>query len=804
MKYGYFGNENREYVIDRVDLPTSWTNYLGLENMCTVINHTAGGYQFYKSPEYHRVTRFRGNSVPMDRPGHYVYIRDNDSSDYWSVSWQPVAKSLEEAKYVCRHGLSYTKYECDYSRIKASQTMSIPLGDAVELWDVKIKNEDDKPRNLSVFSYCEFSFHHVTIDNQNFQMSMYCAGSSYEDGIIEEDLFYEEFGFQYFTANFEPDGYDCLRDKFLGLYRTEDNPIAVEKGQCSGSYELGNNHCGSLQKNIVLQPGEEIRLVFMLGEGNRQAGKEIREKYSNLEKIDAAYDALHSYWNHKLNKLQIQTPNEGMNTMINTWNLYQAEINVMFSRFASFIEVGGRVGLGYRDTAQDAMTVPHSNPAKCRQRIVELLRGLVKEGYGLHLFQPEWFEEHNDVKPFKSPTVIPEPNKDDMIHGIKDACSDDALWLIASIVEYIKETGEFTFADEVITYADGGEGTVYEHMKKILDFSDIQVGESGICKGLRADWNDCLNLGGGESALVSFLHYWALQNFLELAKYLDRQEDVEIYGAMADKVKKVCNTELWDKDWFIRGVTKNGKKIGTSQDKEGKIHLESNAWAVLSGAASVDKGKKAMASVEKYLFTPYGIMLNAPSYTVPDDDIGFVTRVYPGLKENGSIFSHPNPWAWAAECELGQGDKAMKFYDALCPYNQNDMIEIREAEPYSYCQFIMGRDHTAHGRARHPFMTGTGGWAYFAVTRYMLGVKPQFDKLVIDPCVPGDWKEFKMNREWRGSTYEIHVCNPNRVMKGVVEIYLDNEKVDEIPVDNKPAKHKVRVIMGSVKNNSRT
>ena len=391
MQYGHFDDACREYVIDRVDLPASWTNYLGVEDTCVVVNHTAGGYMFYKTPEYHRITRFRGNSVPMDRPGHYVYLRDGESGDYWSISWQPVGKPLDEAKYTCRHGLSYTVYECEYSGIKASQTLCVPIGDSLELWDVKIKNEGTAARKLQVFSYCEFSFHHIMIDNQNFQMSLYCAGSSYEDGIIEHDLFYEEFGYQYFTMSEDPDGFDCLRDKFLGLYHTEDDPQAVIGGRCSGSFEKGNNHCGALQKDIVLEPGQEKRIIFILGEGNREAGRKAREKYCDFGAVDAAYERLRSFWNSKIEKLQISTPNQGMNTLINTWTLYQAEINVMFSRFASFIEVGGRTGLGYRDTAQDAMTVPHSNPQKCKQRIVELLRGLVSQGYGLHLFQPEWY-----------------------------------------------------------------------------------------------------------------------------------------------------------------------------------------------------------------------------------------------------------------------------------------------------------------------------------------------------------------------------------------------------------------------------
>ena len=797
MKYGHFDNEKKEYVIDNVALPTSWTNYLGVKDTCVVINHTAGGYMFYKSPEYHRVTRFRGNAVPMDRPGHYVYIRDNDNGDYFSISWQPVGKPLDKAEYKCRHGLSYSIYECLYDKIKASQKMSVPIDDDVELWDVVIKNTDDKPRNLSVFSFCEFSFHHIMIDNQNFQMSLYCAGSSYDKGIIEYDLFYEEFGYQYFASNFEPDGFDCLRDKFIGLYHTEDNPVAVINGQCSGSFEKGNNHCGSLQKNIVLQPGEEIRLVFMLGEGNREQGEKIKKKYSDLANVDKAYKQLEEYWEEKLSRLQIKTPNEGMNTMINIWNLYQSEVNIMFSRFASFIEVGGRTGLGYRDTAQDAMTIPHSNPDKCKERIVQLLNGLVSEGYGLHLFSPEWFEEKKDKKkPFKSPTVIPGINKKDIIHGIEDACSDDALWLVPSIVEYIKETGEIEFADMEINYADKGRDTVYDHMKSILDFSAREVGKTGVCKGLRADWDDCLNLGGGESAMVSFLHYWAINNFIELAKYLGRQDDVQKYTEMAAKVKKVCDEQLWDGDWYIRGITKNLKKIGTKEDKEGKVHLESNAWAVLSGASDYEKGIKAMDSVHDYLATPYGIMLNAPSYTVPDDDIGFVTRVYPGLKENGSIFSHPNPWAWAAECVLGRGDRAMEYYNSLCPYLQNDMIEIRESEPYSYCQFVVGKDHTAFGRARHPFMTGSGGWSYFSATRYMLGIRPDFETLNINPCIPSDWKEFSVTRKWRGATYNIKVLNPDSVMKGVKTIKLNGEEVDAINVQRKGSINEVEVVLG--------
>ena len=796
MRYGYFDNEHREYCIDRVDVPTSWTNYIGVEDMCAVVNHTAGGYLFYKTPQYHRITRFRPNGVPMDRPGHYVYVRDDADGDYWSISWQPVGKPLDQAKYSCRHGMSYSVYECAYRGISASQKLMIPIGDAVELWDVVIRNDGDAPRDLSIFSYCEFSFHHIDMDNQNFQMSLYAAGSSYADGIIEHDLFYEEFGYQYFTASFEPDGHDCVRDAFIGPYRTESDPLAVVRGYCCSSEEKGGNHCGVLQKKLHLKPGEEARVIFMLGEGRRQDAFAVREKYSDPAQVDRAAQALAAYWEDKFSRLQVHTPDADMNTMLNTWNLYQAEVNVMFSRFASFIEVGGRTGLGFRDTAQDAMTIPHSNPEKCRLRIKQLLHGLVSKGYGLHLFDPAWFEPQEEARPFASPTVIPVPDEASRIHGLKDTCSDDALWLVPAIAEYIRETGEEDFLDQVIGYADGGAGSVYEHMKKILDFSYEQVGAHGVCLGLRADWNDCLNLGGGESALVSFLHVWALEHFLELAKRRGETEDVQKYRKMREDVKKTCETQLWDEEWFIRGITKSGRKIGTSKDKEGKIHLESNAWAVLSGAATYEQGIRAMDSIERYLYTPYGIMLNAPSYTVPDEEVGFVTRVYPGVKENGAIFSHPNPWVWAAECRLGRGDKAMKYYRALCPGRQNDMIEIREAEPYSYCQFIMGKDHTAFGRARHPFMTGSGGWAYFSATRYMLGIRPQFDHLLVDPCIPAQWSGFEAVRRWRGATYRITVQNPDGVMKGVKRLTVDGKDAGRIPAFAAGTEHEVVVVMG--------
>lgn len=798
MKYGHFDNENREYVIERPDVPVSWTNYLGVRDLCTVISQNAGGYSFYKSSQYRRITRFRPNGIPLDRPGHYVYLRDDETGEYWSVSWQPVGKDLDKANYRCRHGLSYSKFQCHYNGIDAEQLLFIPPEDDAELWDVKIRNNSPKARKLSIFSYVEFSFLHIDIDNQNLQMSLYSSGSSYEKGVVELDLFYDPESFHYFASNFEPDSFDCVRDAFLGNYRTETNPVAVERGECGNSSELGGNHCGSLHKRLVLAPGQEARVVFMLGVGKRSEGLRIKSKYSDPANVDGAFGKLREYWDEKLSAFQCKTPHKGLDTMINTWTLYQAETNVTWSRFASFIEVGGRTGLGYRDTAQDAMCIPHTNPGKTRQRLIELLRGQTGMGYGLHLFEPEWFNPDKPAKPpFKSPTVIPTPDMNDVIHGLKDTCSDDALWLVPSICEYVKETGDTAIFGIPVSFADGGEASVYEHMKRILDFSAEQVGATGICKGLRADWNDCLNLGGGESAMVSFLHYWALQAFIEAAAYLGMREDAAKYGEMAEKVKKACEENLWDGKWYIRGITAKGVKIGTQRDEEGRVHMESNTWAVVSGAASPERGRMCMDAVDEHLYSEYGLHLVSPSYSKPNDDIGFVTRVYRGVKENGAIFSHPNPWAWVAECKLGRGDRAMKFYDALLPYNQNDLIEIRQAEPYSYCQFIMGRDHTAFGRARHPWLTGSAGWAYVAVTRWMLGVRLGFDGMTIDPCIPGDWKEVEITRRWRGARFDIRVENPEGVQKGVKSVTLDGKPLEgAIPPQAPGSVHTVEVVMG--------
>ncbi|MFF2620504.1 GH36-type glycosyl hydrolase domain-containing protein [Oerskovia jenensis] len=804
MRYGHFDTARDEYVIERPDVPVSWTNYLGTKDFCTVLSHNGGGYSYYKSAQSGRISRFRQNGVPLDRPGHYVYLRDEADGDFWSVSWQPVGKPLaadgheDGATYTTRHGLSYSTFEAQYKGIDAQQTIFIPLDDDVEIWDVRLTNTTDEVRELTVGSYVEFSFHTITIDNQNLQMSLYSTGSSYEDGIIEYDAYYEPWTFHYFASSQTPSSYDSLRDNFIGPYRSEANPIAIERGHGSNESATTQNHCGSLQHKITLQPGETKRLVYMLGYGSRaEAGRAMQAKYADVATVDAERARLAAYWKAKQDKLRIRTPHEGMNTMINSWTLLQAETCVVWSRFASFVEVGGRSGLGFRDTAQDVMSVIHTNPTKTHQRIVELLRAQTEAGYGLHLFEPKAFDPDAPKLPdVPSPTIVPTPDPKDLIHGLEDTCSDDHLWLVPSVVEYVKETGRLEFLDEEIPFAEGTPATVYEHLTRALDFSSEQIGQNGVALGLRADWNDCLNLGGGETSLVTFLHAWAIQAFLEIARPLGRTEDVAKYEAELARIAKVADTQLWDGAWWIRGYTRDGVKIGSNDNDEGKIFLEHQAWPVIAGITTQERGEASMDSVRELLGSEYGNHLNWPAFTKVDDTVGFVTRVYPGIKENAAIFSHPNAWPIIAEAMLGRGDEAVQFYDAILPYNQNDNIEVRGAEPYAYVQFLYGRDHEWFGKAQNPWLTGTAGWMYTAATKYILGVRLALDGLVVDPSIPKAWDGFEVRREWRGAVYEIEVRNPDHVSKGVRSVTLDGVELDPTqPIPVQPAGSEVKVVV---------
>lgn len=807
MRYGHFSGD--EYVVDRPDVPVSWTNYLGGKDFCTVISHNGGGYSYYKSAQTGRITRFRQNGVPLDRPGKYVYLRDDEDDDFWSVSWQPVGKPFvaDEAadvpadgsagRWTTRHGLGYTTFESLFRGIAASQTVFVPLDDDCEVWDVTLTNTTDRERTLTVTGYVEFSFHTITVDNQNLQMSLYSQGATYADGVVEVDAYYEPWTFHYFASSRTPDSFDAMRDDFVGPYRDEANPLAVSRGQGGNSQGTTQNHCGALLHRLTLAPGETARLAFVLGYGSRDAaGRAMKAKYSSAAVVDDERARLAAHWREKQDRLRIDTPHEGMNTLINAWTLLQAETCVVWSRFASFVEVGGRTGLGYRDTAQDCMSVIHSNPAKSLQRIVELLRAQTEEGYGLHLFNPDDFDPDAPRLPdIPSPTIVPRTDRASLIHGLEDTCSDDHLWLVPTVVEYVKETGDLAFLGREITFAEGSSGTVYEHLRRALEFTSRQVGANGVALGLRADWNDGINLGGGETALVTFLHAWAIRAFLEIA----HEEDTARWEAELDTLARVADEQLWDGRWWRRGITRAGVTIGSAANDEGRIFLEHQAWPVIGGITTRERGISSMDAIHELLASPYGNHLNWPSFRHVDDTVGFLTRVYPGIKENGAIFSHPNAWPIIAEALLGRGDEAMAFYDAICPYHQNDQIEVRQAEPYAYVQFVYGRDHERFGLAQNPWLTGTAGWMYTAVTKYILGIRPGLSGLVVDPCIPRDWDGFTVQRRWRGATYLIEVRNPSHVSHGVARLEVDGVALEPgaaVPVAAQGATVRVTATLG--------
>jgi N,N'-diacetylchitobiose phosphorylase len=722
----------------------------------------------------------------MDRPGRYVYVRDDETGEFWSISWQPVAKDLNKAKYKCAHGLSYSRFECEYKGISATETVFIPLNEDCEVWAVNITNKTKKARKLSVFSYQEFGFKRHEADVQSF---LYAGFNEYKNGVIKNsminyhgiDVGQIDYGSSYFTATFTPDSYDVDRDVFIGEYRSESNPVAVEKGKCANSVYNGGNAAGCLHKKYSLKAGETINMAFLASPIElKQNNVDLRKKYKDPKSAEKELAILRQVWETKIQKQLINTPDAGMNTSINIWNLYQTETCITWSRFASFVEYGSRFGLGYRDTSQDCMAVVHSHREKSCQRICELLSAQYAEGYCIHLFEPA--QQLPGTAKGRPARIY----------------SDDFMWMVITVCEYVKETGDFGFFERIIPFADNGEATVYEHMRRGIHFTMKNTGANGLVQALFADWNDCLNLrGGGESSMVTFQLYWALNAFVDAAKVLGKNEDAEKYSALAADMKSKANEKLWDGEWFIRAITGKGAKVGSAENKEGKIFLNGQSWAVYTGVASEERGIKAMDSVRKLLFSKWGLHLFAPAFTKMDLDIGFLSAYPKGLKENAGIFCHPNPWAVIAECCLGRGDRAHEYYSALLPYNQNDKIETRQAEPYSYCQFVVGKDHKLFGRARHPWLTGTAGWMYTAATKYILGFRPGYNDFVVEPCIPKKWPGFSMRREFRDAVYNITVKNPEKISKGVKEVYVNGLKTS-MPVTLQPAGsvNEIIVVMG--------
>lgn len=786
MKYGYFDNENREYVVTKPDTPMSWINYLGTPEYGALISNNASGYSFYRSPALQRLLRFRFNSIPMDRPGRYIYIRDDKDGDYWSASWQPVAKDLEEYKTECRHGMGYTRFISEYRGIKSNYRVFVPLNEPIEFWELELENKSDEVRDLSIFSYAEFCFWNIEQDLKNFQYILYTCRMDYLDEIIDYTLLFAggEEPKAFMSSTLPVSGFDTDRDVFIGNYHHEGNPAAVERGQCFNSIASGGNPCAALHNKIQLKPGAKKWLLFIVGIGDaRKEGRQYKERYSTREEVEKEFQAVQEYWRKRMSNYRCETPSWEVNTMVNIWNQYQCHMTFNWSRSASFNEAGGRDGIGYRDTNQDTLGVVHAIPEEVKAKLIHLLKAQLSEGYAIHNFQPLVLQqgEHN---------VIPRER----------IYSDDHLWLLLSVGAYLRETGDLDFLEEVVPYADKGADTVYNHLKQALEFSWKNRGPHGFLYGMAADWNDCINLKGeGESIWSTFLFYRAIQEFLAMAERKGREGDKKHYEEYAGIIRENLAHKAWDGEWFIRGYLDSGRKLGSAESEGSKIFLNTQSWAVVSGAFKDEKACKAMDSVNKYLATEHGLLLNYPAFREFDEEIGAITSFPAGLKENGAIFCHANTWAVIAEAMLGNGDRAFEYYLSYLPARHNDMADKYTMEPYVYCQFITGKEHPYHfGRARNSWLTGTAAWSFVAISQYILGVRADYDGLIVNPVIPREWESYTVYRKFRGKDFYIEVKNPDKVNTGVKELRVNGELLEGnlIPLDVMREENQVEVIMG--------
>ena len=781
MRYGHFDDAAREYVITRPDTPRSWSNYLGSRLYGGIITQNAGGYSFYRSGGTGRILRMRFNGVPVDEPGRFVYLRDDTghdftaAGDYWSASWQPVGKPLDQYSSTVRHGLGYSVFEAQYAGIRSELTCFIPTGQAFEYWSLKVTNPGPDARTISVFSYAELANEwSYRQDLENLQYSQYVVQAHYADGMIHRrnstrDAFSELwFG----MAGAEVTSFDTDRDAFLGPYRTPSAPIAVERGECSGSQTVGDNSCASLHTRLELAPGQTRQVIFCLGIGapdvewsddafTMAPGRGVMAEFATPERVDSELAALRAEWAAHLAPLQVATPDAELNSMLNVWHAYQTHMTFSWSRGVSLVEAGDRDGLGYRDTVQDMLAVTHAIPEAVRERLSLILTAQTAEGGAMPLVRPLTHSPGHETAP-----------------TLEQYRSDDALWLPITVANFVHETGDLGYLDEVLPYADHGEAGVFDHLVQALRFSLEHRGRNGLVQGLAADWNDCLQFGTtGESMFSTFLLANGLRLTRELALESGRDGVAAWAGEQLDRLAPAIDG-AWDGDWFIRGVSATGAALGSREADEGQIYLEPNVWAVLSGATSAERAVTAMDAVHAHLATEHGVALCHPPHTRPMEGIGLSLLVFPpGHKENGGIFCHANSWAVVAEAMLGRGDRAYEYYRSYLPARYNDHAEVHQVEPYVYSQFTHGPTSPRFGQSRNPWLTGTASWTYIGLTQYILGVRPTLAGLEVDPCLPTAWDGFEMSRHFRGVRVHITVANPDHVSRGVAALEVDGVRV---------------------------
>lgn len=788
MEYGHFHEEEREFVITRPDTTWPWINYLSNGRYCALTSHLGGGYSFYQDPRYRRITRYRYNNVPADRPGKYVYIRDAATGSYWSPTWQPVGQNLEQ--WQCRHGLGYTTFRAVYDGIAADLCYFVPPEDNLEIWRITLRNLGRKKRELQLFPYVEFALFDAVEEFYSHPNLHYFAVADFfpPEGAVIYDFFmpgrFADMGKVFFTlSNGELiSGYDCDREQFIGLYRSENNPQVVEEGRSRNSAVIGGNAAGVLQAGLTLAPGAETTVSVFLGVTKNAAdsARPYIEKYSRPEAVEQAFARLRQNWRDYLERLQVKTPEAAVDNMINTWNQYQCRVAFDWSRYASYFHTGTFRGIGFRDTSQDILGVMHAAPGEAAAKIKLLARHMYADGHSEHLFFPA--------------TGTGDPTR----------YSDDHLWIINAADSYVRETGDLALLEESVPYRDGGAGTLYEHMVRAIDYTLRHTGPHGLPRMFRADWNDCLDgvdrEGRGESVWTAFQLHLALRQMAELAVLCGRSADAARFRQAGAAIRETINRTAWDGRWYIRAFTDAGTPLGSHTCAEGRIYLNPQSWAVISGAAPPERARLCMDAVHEHLATPYGLKLLHPPYRSFPPGVGSLLNYPPGLKENGAVFCHAHSWAVIAEAMLGRGDRAYQYYERILPPQVSKRVgQARyRVEPYVYCQFIFGPDHPHHGRASHSWLTGTAAWSFRSLVDWILGLRPTFRGLLIDPCLPSGWSGYEAVRYFRGGCYHIRVHKPVGICKGVAGITMDGARLDSsvLPLPEKGAVHRVEVEMG--------
>lgn len=811
MKYGHFDDSSREYVITNPKTPYPWINYLGNEDFFSLTSNTGGGYTFYKDAKFRRLTRYRYNNVPVDDGGKYFYIKDGDT--VWSPGWKPVKTELDS--YECRHGMSYTKFKSSKNGVQAEVLQFIPLGFWGEIQKVSLTNKTSEVKKLKLFSFIEWALWNAEDDMTNFQRNFNTGEVEIEDSVLYHKTEFKERRnhYAFYSVNQEIKGYDTDRESFIGLYNGFDSPDVVTQGKSKNTVAHGWSPIASHYIEVELQAGEKKDAIFMLGyvevdENNKWESKSVINKipakamiakYDTVEKVESAFNELREYWDHLLGKINIKSSDEKLDRMVNIWNQYQCMVTFNMSRSASFFESGIGRGMGFRDSNQDLIGFVHQIPERARERIIDIASTQFEDGSCYHQYQP----------------LTKKGNA-----AVGGDFNDDPLWLILSTTEYIKETGDFSLLDELVPFDNDPlrAKTHFEHLKASFYHVVNNLGPHNLPLIGRADWNDCLNLNcfsndpnesfqttgnkkgkTAESLMIAGLFVVYGKEFVKLCRQIEKDNEALDAENEVNKMIESVKSHGWDGDWFLRAYDYYGKKIGSSENEEGKIFIESQGWCTMA-EIGIDEGlvEKSLNSVKEHLDCEYGIVLNSPAFTKYYIEYGEISTYPAGYKENGGVFCHNNPWIMIGETKIGRGDAAYNYYTKIAPSFLEDISELHKVEPYVYCQMIAGKEAFKPGEAKNSWLSGTASWNFYAITQYILGIKPDYNGLSIDPCIPANWDGFTMTRKFRGATYTIEVSNPDHISKGIKKIIVNGTaiKSNVIPILEKEKIHDIKVIMG--------